>query len=165
MRGWDVSKRNLKEFTIASNEFATQNWLDWGDVHWDEQNSTGKSLLLSIAWRVRKTKEKLLYHTEQIRQKCTDETPIRLPRSTYKYAPSSPWIWRRKVAFVVFFIQYLMVAVEWMNTGGAHKFKIVNDFWAHAMSSPKEQGDLFWMFTHQETQNEILTRFCFQNLL
>ena len=34
--------------------------------------------------------EKLVFHTEQIRQKCTDETPIRLPRSTYKYAPSPP---------------------------------------------------------------------------
>ena len=29
------------------------------------------------------------YISEQIRQKCTDETPIRLPRSSYKYAPSS----------------------------------------------------------------------------
>ena len=29
-------------------------------------------------------------HTEQVRQKCTDETPIRLPRSTDKYAPSPP---------------------------------------------------------------------------
>ena len=28
-------------------------------------------------------------------RKCTDETPIRLPRSTYKYAPSPPRIWRR----------------------------------------------------------------------
>ena len=33
---------------------------------------------------------KLVYHTEQIRKKCTNETPIRLPRSTYKYAPSPP---------------------------------------------------------------------------
>ena len=27
------------------------------------------------------------------------------------------------------------------------------------MSSLKEQGDLFWMLTHQETQSEILTVF------
>ena len=27
------------------------------------------------------------------------------------------------------------------------------------MSGLKEQGDLFWMFTHQETQSGILTRF------
>ena len=104
--------------------FAAQNWLDWGDVHCDGQLSTGKPLLLSIAWRVRKISEKPVYHTEQIRKKCTNETPIRLPRFTCKYAPSPPWIWRRatwtssplsisKVAFVVFFIQYLMVSVEW----------------------------------------------------
>ena len=39
------------------------------------------------------------------------------------------------------------------NTGGAHKLKIVNDLWPHAMSGLKEQGDLFWMLTHQETQS------------
>ena len=102
--------------------FATQNWLDWGEVHWDGQFSTGKPLLLPILWRVREMWEKLVYHTEQIRQKCTDEAPIRLPRSTDRYAPSPPWIWKRatwtnsslsipKVAFV--FFQFLMVAVEW----------------------------------------------------
>ena len=31
-----------------------------------------------------------VYNTEQIRNKCTNKTPIRLPRSTYKYAPSPP---------------------------------------------------------------------------
>ena len=103
--------------------FEAQNWLDWRNVHCDGQNSTGRPLLLSIAWRVRQISEELEYHTEQIRKKCTNETPIRLPRSTYEYAPSPPWIWRRatwtnsllsipKVAFVVFFIQYFMVAVE-----------------------------------------------------
>ena len=33
---------------------------------------------------------KMVYHFEQTRKKCTNETPIRLPRSTYKYAPSPP---------------------------------------------------------------------------
>ena len=103
--------------------FAAQNWLDWRNVHCDGQISTGRPLLLSIAWRVRQISEELIYHTEQIRKKCTNETPIRFPRSTHKNAPSPPWIWRRatwtnsflsipKVAFVVFFIQYLMLAVE-----------------------------------------------------
>ena len=40
-----------------------------------------------------------------------------------------------------------------INIGGAHKLKIFN--------SLKEQGDLFWMLTHQETQSGILTRFFF----
>ena len=35
------------------------------------------------------------YLTEQIRQKCTDETPIRLPRSSQNNEPSPPRIWRR----------------------------------------------------------------------
>ena len=33
--------------------------------------------------------------TEQIRQKCTDETPIRLPNSSHNYEPSPPKIRRR----------------------------------------------------------------------
>ena len=68
--------------------------------------------------------EKLVYLSEHIWQKCTDEIPIRLQRSSNKDAPSSPWVWRRatctdsflpvsEMAFVVFFIQYIMVAVEW----------------------------------------------------
>ena len=67
--------------------------------------------------------QKLEDLTEQIRQKCTDETPIRLPNSSHNNEPSPPRIWRRttwtnpcsslpKVAFVFFFFQYLMVAVE-----------------------------------------------------
>ena len=165
----DVSKRNLKEFTIASkrlniSRFAAQNWLDWRDVHCDGQMSTRRSLLLSIAWRVRQISEILVYQTEQIKKKCTHETPIRIPRSPYKYERSPPWIWRRAtwtdcplsipiVAFVVFIIQYLMVAAEWTLVW-AHKLKIVNDLWAHAMSSLKELRDLFWMLIHSSRNSE-----------
>ena len=46
-----------------------------------------------------------------------------------------------------------------MNTGGAHKLKNVNYLWAHGMSSIKEQGDLFWTLTHQDTQSVILFYF------
>ena len=35
----------------------------------------------------------------------------------------------------------------------------MNDLWAHAKSSLKEQGDLFWMLTHQETQSDIFDDF------
>ena len=85
------------------------------------------------------------------------ETPIRLPKSTYKGAPSSPWIWRRatwtnsslsipKMAFVVFFIQCLMVAVDWTLV------EFIN--WRMSISI-KEQGDLFWTPTHQDIQSGI----------
>ena len=60
------------------------------------------------------------YITEQIRHKCTDETPIRLPNSSHNNEPSPLRTWRRttrtnrfssipKVAFVLF--QFFMVAV------------------------------------------------------
>ena len=44
------------------------------------------------------------------------------------------------------------------NTGGAQKLKIVSDLSPHAMSSLKEQGDLFWTLTHQDTQSGIFDR-------
>ena len=88
-------------------------------------SGTERFHLSSINWGVWEIQEKLVYLAEHIWQKCTDETPIRLRRSiNNKYAPSSPWVWRRatctdsflpvsEMAFVVFFIQYIMVAVEW----------------------------------------------------
>ena len=48
-----------------------------------------------------------------------------------------------------------------MTIGAAHKLKIVNDLRAHAMSGLKEQGDLFWMLTQQETQSGIFDVFFF----
>ena len=72
----------------------------------------------------KQAKKKKVYHTEQIRKKCTDETPdqtsekhlqictvstVNLEKiDLNQYSPVSI----SKVAFVVFFIQYLMVAVE-----------------------------------------------------
>ena len=112
---------------------------------------------------------KLVYHTEQIRKKCTNETPIRLPRSTYKYAPSPPWIWRRATWTKFPFIntkggiRRLLHPVphggSGMNTGGAHKLKIDNDLWAHAMSGLKDQGDMFWCSLIKKLRVEYLTRF------
>ena len=116
---WRNSRSLSTRFNISW--FAAQNWLDWRDVHCDGQISTGRPHLLSIAWRVRQISEEFVNNTEQIGKKCTNETRIRLPRSTEKHAPSPPWIWRRatwtnpfssipKVAFV-FFFQYFVVAV------------------------------------------------------
>ena len=64
------------------------------------------------------------------------------PRSFNKYAPSSPGVWRRvsctgsflpvsEMAFVVFFVQHLMVAVE--SHGGAHKFIKVKIFFQNLL--------------------------------
>ena len=103
--------------------FATQNWLDRGEVHRDGRVGTERFHLSPITWGVWEISEKLVYLAEHIWQKCSDENPIRLPRSINKYAPSSTWFWRRatcadssvpvsEMAFVVFFIQYLTVAVN-----------------------------------------------------
>ena len=100
-----------------------KSWSDWGEVHRDGRVGTERFHLSPINWGVWEKKEKLVYLSEHIWQKCTDEIPIRLPRSINKDAPSSPWVWRRatctdsflpvsEMAFVVF-IQYIMVAVEW----------------------------------------------------
>ena len=43
-----------------------------------------------------------------------------------------------------------------MNTSGAHKKSSkVKHIWAREMSGLKEQGDLFWMLTHQKLRVEF----------
>ena len=115
---------NSRSFPTRSSIswFATQSWLDRGEVHRNGQIGTGRSLLLPIFWGIWEISGKLVYLTEQIGQECTDETRIRLPTSSLINEPSPPRIWRRttrtnpfssipKVAFV-FFFQFFMVAVE-----------------------------------------------------
>ena len=49
-----------------------------------------------------------------------------------------------------------------MNTGGAHHYEsqLPLSSWNERI---KEQGDLFWTLTHQDTQNGIWTIFFFKN--
>ena len=111
-----------------------------------------------INWRVWEILEKLVYLSEDIWQKCTDETPIRLPRSSNKDAPSSPWVWRRATCHQFLFtsiridIRRLFHLVHdggsRMTTGGAHKFIKVNSLWARGMSGIKEHSDLLKTLPH-----------------
>ena len=124
-RGGDVSERNLMEVTIASNEiqfFVIRNSKLAGPRRSASQWINWHRKTTLIAHLLREISEKLVYLTEQIRKKCTDETPIRLPNSSDNYEPSPPRTWRGttwtnpfssipKVAFV--FFQYFMVTVEW----------------------------------------------------
>ena len=131
MRGGDVSKRILMEFKIVSKEIqyivirnsklagprrSASKWINW---------HRQKQLLLPIfSEEYERNEKKPVYLTEQIRQKCTNETPIILPNSSHNYEPSPPRIWRRttwtnpfsslpKVTVVFFFFHCLMVAVVW----------------------------------------------------
>ena len=57
--------------------FAARNWLDWRNVHCDGQLSTGRPLLLSIAWRVRQVSEEFVYnttHQEEMHQWNSNQT-------------------------------------------------------------------------------------------
>ena len=47
-----------------------------------------------------------------------------------------------------------------MNIGGAQKLKNVNCTRAREMSGITEQGDLFWILAHQDTQSAMVTRIC-----
>ena len=95
MRERDVSDEITKEFTIFFYEIqyivirnsklagprkSASQWINW------HRKFTPSAHLLRSTRDIRK----LVYLTEQIRQKCTDETPIRLPRNTNKNAPSPP---------------------------------------------------------------------------
>ena len=114
-----------------------------------------------------KYKKNLVNLSEHIWQKWTDEIPVRLPRSTNKYAPSPPWIWRKttctssflsipKVAFV-FFFKHIMVAVEWLlvEVELIHRSQYIR---ARDMSGIKEQGDLLKSLPHL-LRATLLTRF------
>ena len=95
MRGGDAPKRHLREFTIASNEIqhivirsSKLAGLRRRAIAMDklaQENHSCCPLPESS-----KDVGKLVCHTEQIRKKCLDETPIRLPRSNYKCASSPP---------------------------------------------------------------------------
>ena len=113
--------------------------------------------------------EDLVYLSEHIWQKSTDETPIRLQRSINKIAPSSPWVWRRttctdsflavsEMASVVFFIQHILVAVERFLVDHI-KFIKVKYLWAREMSGITEQGDLLKRLCRLAAQSDTLTRF------
>ena len=101
MRGGDVSKRNLKEFTIASNEIqhivirnsklagprrSASQWIKW------HRKTTPTAHPLRSMRDISKT---LVSHTEQIGQECTDDTSIRLPNRSHNNEPSPPRIRRR----------------------------------------------------------------------
>ena len=118
MRGGDVSTIIESELRIAS----------WTFQHFVIHNPivgglTRKPLLWSIAWRVRKKSENGYFALNTTDTNALMKLPIIHLRSTDKYAPSPPWIWRKstwinsplpipKVAFVVFFVQDFMVVVE-----------------------------------------------------
>ena len=96
MRGRDVSNENfLKEFTIEFNEIqhivirtSKIGWIEEKCIEMDKLAQENHSCCPSSE-EFERYKKNWFCHTEQIRQKCTDETPIRLPRSTDRYAPSS----------------------------------------------------------------------------
>ena len=76
-------------------------------------------------------KKKKVYLTEQIRQKCTDETPIRLPRSSHNYEPSHTANLEKSDLNQSLFINTkggirLLLPVSHggsgMKTGGAHNY-------------------------------------------
>ena len=96
-RGRDVSKRILMEFTTVSKNIqhivirnsklagprrSASKWISWHR----------KTTPIVHCLRSARDIGKLVYHTEQIGQECTDETPIRLPKSSHDYEPSPPRI-------------------------------------------------------------------------
>ena len=86
------SGMNLRKKTIHTKSLQRkgEDTMDNGILLWTKAGKNGPMKLRSDY-----RSEELVYNTQQIRKKRTNETPIRLQRSTYKYAPSPPWIWRR----------------------------------------------------------------------
>ena len=136
---WRNSRSRPERFTISW--LATQNWSNWS------RKISPVSCRPTSIWDT----ERPGYLCQHIWTKCTDETTIRLQRSVNKVAPSSPLVWRRatctdsflavsEMAFVVFFIRNIMVAVEWPLVE-IIKFIKVKYLWARELSGTTERRD------------------------
>ena len=92
MRGGDVSKRNLKEFTIEDLTYLDSQL----KIGWTGEKCNEMDKLAQENYTCRPSSEeyerykKKVYLAEHVRQKCTDETPIRFPNSSHINEPSSP---------------------------------------------------------------------------
>ena len=100
MRGRDVSKIITKEFTIVSNEiqfFVTRNLKLAGPWRRASQwrNWHRKTTPTAYSMRSMRDIRKLVHLTQQIRQKCTEATSIRLPSRSHNHEPPPPRIRRR----------------------------------------------------------------------
>ena len=99
------NSRSLSE-RLKISWVATQRWSDRGEMdELAQKDFTYRPSTEEFERYIRK----LVFLAEHIWQKCTDETPIRLPRSINKYAPSSPWVWRR----ATWTDSFLAVSAEW----------------------------------------------------
>ena len=91
-------KRILMEFTIASNEIqkivirnSKIGWTEEKCIEMDNLAQENHSCCPSSE-EYERYQQNWYICTEQIRQKCTDETPIGLPNSSHNYEPSPPRI-------------------------------------------------------------------------
>ena len=64
-------------------------------MHQDGRGGAERFHLSHVVRRVYEIQKDLVYLSQHIWTKCTDETPNRLQRSINKDAPSSPRVWRR----------------------------------------------------------------------
>ena len=167
-KGFWRNSRSLSE-RLKISWFATQNWSDWSKMHRDGGDGEERFHLSPIARGVWEILEDLVYLSQHVWTKCTDETPIRLQRSINKDAPSSPWVWRRatctdsslavsEMASVNFFIQHIMVAVE-RSLVELIKIMKVKHLWAGEMSGIAERGDPLKRLLHLAAQSDTLTLF------
>ena len=92
MHGEDASNRILVEFTIASNniQFFVIRKSKLVEPNWHWKITSTAHFRVSV-----KDVRKLVYLTERIRQKCSDETPNMLLRNSRNNELSPPRIWRR----------------------------------------------------------------------
>ena len=107
---------------FSTSWFATQNWLDRGEVHRDGEIGKGSPLLLPILWGVWEIKENGIYITEQaeMHRWNSDQTTEQQSQRWTVYTENPEkndlnqfTFINTKGGFDVFFNQYLMMAVEW----------------------------------------------------
>ena len=116
---------NSRSFPERSNIswIATQHWSNWRRIHPDGQGRAERFHLSNDERWILSIQKELVDLSQNIWQKWTDETPVRLQRSVNQITPSSPRAWKRatrtdsllaisEMTSVVFFIQHILVVVE-----------------------------------------------------
>ena len=75
-------RKNSRSFSSRPSKswIATQNWLDWAEMHRNGWIGTRRPLLPSIQRWISEISKTLVSHIKQIGQECSDATSIRLPK-------------------------------------------------------------------------------------
>ena len=162
---WRNSRSLPRRFNISW--LATQNWLDWGEVHHNGQIGKRKQFVAHPLRSSGNIGRIGIPHWK----KSGRNAPMKL-RSDFREALSNMHRLHRESGvdrpgrnpFYQYQRWHSFLPVphggSGKNIGGVHQLKNVNYLWVHGLSSLGEEGDLFLTLPHQESDRLQLIAIC-----